>query len=56
MDIYARQIWSTGVPPHQQPCYQPVTHLTEWNVLGNFNNWNIVKFSHKETCSEDIEK
>ena len=25
-------------------------------MLGYFNNWNIIKLSHKETTSEEIEK
>ena len=48
--------WYPGVSTHQQPLYQPVTDLTDWPVLGSFKNLNIVKFSHKDTYSEDIEK
>ena len=25
-------------------------------MLGSFNKWNIIKLSHKETSSEDIDK
>ena len=27
-----------------------------WPLLGSFNNWNIIHFSHKATSSEDIDK
>ena len=35
---------SPGVPPHQQPRYQPVKQFTYWPVLVSFNNFNIIIF------------
>ena len=50
------QHWVPGLKSQQQPCYQPVQDCTYWPVLGSFNNWNIIQLSHKETCSEEIDK
>ena len=47
------QLWVTGIPEHHQTCYQPVKYCTYWNVLGWFNNFNILQLSHKETSSEE---
>ena len=44
------------MPPQKKTCYQPVKDFTSWNVSASFNNWNIIKFSHKETSSEDIDE
>ena len=41
--------WISGLPAQQQPCYQPVKYFQYWPVLGSFNNWNIIKLSHKAT-------
>ena len=38
--------WISGIPQHEQDCYKPVTKCTYWPVLGSFNNWNIIQFSH----------
>ena len=48
--------WAPRVPPHQQPRYKPVKDFTFWPVLGSFNNWSIIKFSHKATSIEDIDR
>ena len=44
--------WTPGVILHQQPNYQPFKYFTHWPVLGYFNNWNIINFSHTATSSE----
>ena len=44
-----------GVNPNKQPRYQPVVDCKYWNVLGYFNNWNIIKFSNKSTSSEEFD-
>ena len=44
-----------GFTPQQQPSYQPVINCTYWKALVSFNNWNIIKFPHKETTSEVFE-
>ena len=33
-----------GVPPHQQPHYQPVKDCKYWHVLGSFKNWDNINF------------
>ena len=43
--------WVGGFPPEQQPRYQSVTEFTYWPVIGSFNRFNIIKFSHKSTTS-----
>ena len=48
------QLWTQGVPPHQQPRYRPVKYFLYWPVLGYLNNWNIIHFSHKTKSSEEI--
>ena len=48
--------WAPRVPPHQQPRYKPVKDFTFWPVLGSFNKWSIIKFSHKATFIEDIDR
>ena len=48
--------WTPGVPPHQQPLYQPVKDFPYCRMLGPFNNWDILQFSYKATYSEDILK
>ena len=35
----------SGIPPHEQERYKPVTKCTYWPVLGSFKNWNIIQFS-----------
>ena len=47
--------WVRVFTPQQQPSYQPVINCTYWKVLVSFNNWNIIKFPHKETTSEVFE-
>ena len=47
--------WTPVVPPNQQPRSQPIKYFTYWPVLGYFNNYNIIQFSHKK-FSEDVEK
>ena len=44
--------WIRGLTPQQQPRCQPVTDCTYWPVIGSFNNWNIITFSHKATIIE----
>ena len=41
---------------HQQPHCQPIQYCTYWPLLDSFNNWNILKLSHKATFSEEIDK
>ena len=36
--------------------YQPMKYSMYWPVLGSFNNSKILKISHKETPSEEIDK
>ena len=36
--------YTPGVPPHQQPRYQPIRYFTNWPVLGSYNNWNFIQF------------
>ena len=43
--------WVSGSPPQQQMRYQKVHDYTYWQLLGCFNNWNIIKLSHKSTTS-----
>ena len=48
--------WIRGLTPKQQPRYRYVTYWSYCPVLGSFNNWNIITFSHKSTTSEDFEE
>ena len=48
--------WNHGLEPHQQPHYQPVIYFTYWQLIGSFNNWNIITLLHKETTSEAFEE
>ena len=48
--------WSPGVPSNQQPRYKTVKYCIYCPVLGYFNNWNIIIFSHRVTFSEDNDK
>ena len=48
--------WIPGLTPKQQSRYQPVLDCTYQPVLDCFNNWNIIKFSHKATESEGFEE
>ena len=41
--------WIPDLSRHQQLHYKPVKYCTYWPVLGSFNNWNIIAFSHKAT-------
>ena len=47
--------WSPGVAPLNQPRYQPVQYCTYLPLLGCFNNWNSIKFSNKNTTTEESE-
>ena len=40
-------IWIAGILSDEKERYKPVTNCTYWQVLGPFNNWNIIQFSHK---------
>ena len=40
----------------KQPRYQPVVDCKYWPVLGYFNNYNIIHFTNKTTCSEDFDE
>ena len=46
----------TGFIEQQQPRYQPIKYFTYWPVLCYFNNWNIIKLSHKETSGVELDK
>ena len=46
----------TDIPAHQQPCQNAVKEFTYWDVLGSFNNCNILKLSQKPTSSKEIDK
>ena len=35
--------WISGIPSEKQERYKPVTKCTYWQVLGEFNNWNIIE-------------
>ena len=50
------QPWIPVLTAQQQPSYQPIKDCTYWPVFGSFNNWNIIKLSHKATYSEELEK
>ena len=41
--------WIHSIPSDEHDCYKPVTKCTYWPVLGYFNNWNNIQFSHKST-------
>ena len=41
--------WISGIPSYKQERFKPVTKCTYSPVLGPFNNWNIIQFSHKST-------
>ena len=40
----------------KQARYQPITKITNWPVLGSFNNWNIILLSHKSTPFEAFDE
>ena len=40
----------------KQPRYQPVTNFSYWEVLGSFNNYNIITLAHRSTTSEAFEE
>ena len=46
----------TGLPAHQKLRYQLIKDCAYWPVLDSFNNCYILKLSHKETSSEEIDK
>ena len=48
--------WISGIPPEKQERYKPVTKCTYWQVLGAFNNWNIIELSSKSTSSETFDE
>ena len=48
--------WIYGIPLDEQDRYKPVTNCTYWPVLGYFNNWNIIQFSHKSTPSDSFDE
>ena len=50
------QPWIPVFPAQQQPRYQTIKYYTYWPVSVSFNNWNILKLSHKATYSEEIDK
>ena len=37
--------WSPGVSHTEQTRYQIILECAYWNVLGYFNNWDIIKFT-----------
>ena len=45
-----------GIPPDEQRRYKHVTKCNYWPVLGHFNLWNIIKFSHKSTPSNTFDE
>ena len=50
------QPWITGFTEQQQNCYQTVQYCRYCPELGSFNNWNILKLSHKATSSDKLTK
>ena len=50
--INGRKTWSTGISNTEQPWYQPILDWTDWPVLGSFKNWNIIKFTNKDTSGK----
>ena len=50
------QTYISGLPAQKQTRYQPIKYFTYRPVLGSFNNWIIIKLSHKATSSEEIDK
>ena len=55
MNIYSGKPRYPGVPSHQQTHYKHVKYFTYYPVLGSFNNWNIILFSHNATSTEYID-
>ena len=48
--------WISGIPSDEQERYKPVTKCTYWQVLGSFNNWNIIQLSQKSTPSDTFDQ
>ena len=48
--------WISGIPPYTQERYKPVINCTYWQVLGSFNNWNIIQLSQKSTTSDAFDE
>ena len=46
--------WITGFPAQKQPRHQLIKDFTYWHVLCYFNNWKILKLSHKATSREKL--
>ena len=44
--------WISGIPSDEQERHKPVTKCTYWQVLGSFNNCNIIQLSQKSTPSD----
>ena len=47
--------WISGIPSEKQERYKPLNKCTYWQVLGAFNNWNIIELSSKSTSSETFD-
>ena len=47
--------WAPGISLSQKIHYQPLQYCTYCPVLFCLKNWNIIKFSNKDTTSEDFE-
>ena len=45
-----------GIPSDEQERYKPVTKCTYWQVLGSFNNWNMIQLSQKSTPSDTFDE
>ena len=50
------QPWIPSLTEQKQPRYQHIKYCTYWPVLCYFNNWNIIKLSHKETSGVELDK
>ena len=48
--------WAPDVDHSQQLLYQHVVDCIYWSVLGPFNNWKIIHYTNKTTCSEDFDE
>ena len=48
--------WVPGLDHAQQPRYQPIVGCTYHPESDSFNNWNIIHFTNKTTCSEEFDE
>ena len=46
----------SGIPSNKQERYKPVTKCTCLTVIGLFNNWYIIQFSHKSPPYDEFDE